>query len=88
MSLQNFQLHITEITNIKGAPKNITENVFVYTTEIIENTSYYVKHKFTVFHIKLYIYMQQNKFTSYKQYLFGHLFYRNAKNTRTNQSIL
>ena len=39
MSLQNFQLHITEITNIKGAPKNITENVFVYTTEIIENTT-------------------------------------------------
>ena len=45
--------------------------------------------KFTLLHIKLFnINMLKNKFTSHKQYLFGRLFYRNVKNTHTDQTIL
>ena len=64
----------------------------MYATEIVQNTTnilgYYVKHKFTLLDIKLYIYMQEDKFTSYKHYLLDFLFYRNTdqiKNTHTDQ---
>ena len=42
--------------------------------------------KFTVLHIKLNIYMQENKFTSDKQYLV--LLYGDAKDTHIDQSVL
>ena len=48
----------------------------------------YFQNKFTLWHIRLNIYIWKTKFTSNKQCFSGHLFSRNAKKTRTDQSIL
>ena len=48
----------------------------------------YFQNKFTLWHIRLNIYIWKTKFTSNKQYFSGHLFSRNAKKTHTDQSIL
>ena len=46
------------------------------------------QNKFTLWHIRLNIYIWKTKFSSHKHYLFGLLFFRNAKKTCTDQSIL
>ena len=48
----------------------------------------YYQNKFTLWHTRLTIYIWKSKFSSSKQYLFGLLFSRNAKETHTDQSIL
>ena len=48
----------------------------------------YFQNKFTLWHIRLNIYIWKTKFTSNKQCFSGHLFSRNAKKTHTDQSIL
>ena len=47
----------------------------------------YFQNKFTLWHIRLNIYIWKTKFTSNKQYFFGLLFSRNAKKTDADQSI-
>ena len=46
------------------------------------------QNKFTRWHIKLSVYQCKNKSTSHIQYLFGHLFSRNAKKTHADQMIV
>ena len=61
-------------------------------TKIGENVTsilnWFSLRKYILWHIKLKIYMKKSNFTSYKQYLFGLLFSRNAKETHVDQSIL
>ena len=61
-------------------------------TKIDRNTTnilnWYFQNKFTLWHIRLNIYIWKTKFTSNKQCFSGHLFSRNAKKTHTDQSIL
>ena len=61
------------------------ENVGRNTTNIL---NCYFQNKFTLWHIRLNIYIWKTKFTSNKQYFSGPLFSRNAKKTHTYQSIL
>ena len=48
----------------------------------------YFSKSFTLWHIRLNIYIWKIKFSSHKHYLFGLLFSRNAKKTHTDRSIL
>ena len=48
----------------------------------------FFQNKFTLWHVRLNIYIWKTKFSSDKHYLFGLLFSRNAKKTHTDQSIL
>ena len=48
----------------------------------------FFQNKFTLWHIRLNIYIWKTQFSSHKHYLFGLLFSRNGKKTHTGQSIL
>ena len=61
-------------------PQKQTERQPTLQTAILQN-------KFTLWHIRLNIYIWKTKFSSHKQYLFELLFPRNAKKTHTDQSI-
>ena len=61
--------------------KNRWKHNLQFKTAIFQN-------KFTLWHIRLSIYIWKTKFTSYKQNFFGLLFWRNAKKTDTDHSIL
>ena len=47
----------------------------------------FLKNKHTLWDIKLNIYTQKIRFTSYKQYLLGFLFYRTEKKSHTDHSM-
>ena len=80
------------VMRIKGATKLQPWIIFVSATKIGRNTTNilncYFQNKFTLWHIRLNIYIWKTKFTSNKQCFPGHLFSRNAKKTHTDQSIV
>ena len=68
------------------------KNIFVSTTKIGKNASnilncIFFQNKLTLYHIKLYIYIQKTNFTFCKQYLFVPPFSRKEKRTHTDQSM-
>ena len=77
---------------IKGATKFQTKVIFVSATKNRRKHNQHFKtavfhNKFTLCHIKPNIYIQKTKFSSNKQYLSRLFTSRNAKKTKTDESI-
>ena len=79
--------YLIESSNIISPLKGARNILFLRPPRPTDQTVIF-QNKFTLWYVRLNIFIRKTKFSSHKQYLFGPLFSKNTKKNHTDQSIV